>query len=111
MCSRSSPPRSGSAPSRRRRWQRSIGPARPLLGSPSWRPASWWFATTRRRPTPSWPTSPPPPSPWSAGPGGTGCGRWFVASRPRQRWCSPTCGNRARVARFQERRRGRARRP
>ena len=34
-----------------------------------------------------------------------GCGRWFVASRPRQRWCSPTCGNRARVARFQERRR------
>jgi predicted RNA-binding Zn ribbon-like protein len=37
--------------------------------------------------------------------GAPGCGRWFVASRPRQRWCSPTCGNRARVARFQERRR------
>ena len=36
--------------------------------------------------------------------GAPGCGRWFVASRPRQRWCSPTCGNRARVARFQERR-------
>jgi predicted RNA-binding Zn ribbon-like protein len=34
-----------------------------------------------------------------------GCGRWFAASRPRQRWCSPTCGNRARVARFQQRRR------
>ena len=34
-----------------------------------------------------------------------GCGRWFVASRPRQRWCSPGCGNRARVARFQQRHR------
>jgi predicted RNA-binding Zn ribbon-like protein len=34
-----------------------------------------------------------------------GCGRWFVASRPRQRWCSPSCGNRARVARFQQRHR------
>jgi hypothetical protein len=39
--------------------------------------------------------------------GAPGCGRWFVASRPRQRWCSPTCGDRARVARFQERRRAR----
>jgi predicted RNA-binding Zn ribbon-like protein len=37
--------------------------------------------------------------------GAPGCGRWFLASRPRQRWCSPTCGNRARVARFQQRRR------
>lgn len=27
------------------------------------------------------------------------CGRFFVASRPRQIWCSDTCGNRARVAR------------
>jgi hypothetical protein len=79
MCSCSSPPRSGGALSRRRRWQRSIAPAPPLLGSPSWRPASWWFATTRRRPMPSWPTSPPPRSPWSAGRGGTGCG---AAERP-----------------------------
>jgi predicted RNA-binding Zn ribbon-like protein len=37
--------------------------------------------------------------------GAPGCGRWFVASRPRRRWCSPSCGNRARVARFQQRRR------
>jgi predicted RNA-binding Zn ribbon-like protein len=34
-----------------------------------------------------------------------GCGRWFLASRPRQTWCSPACGNRARLARFHERRR------
>lgn len=34
-----------------------------------------------------------------------GCGRWFLASRPRQTWCSPRCGNRARLARFQQRRR------
>jgi predicted RNA-binding Zn ribbon-like protein len=34
-----------------------------------------------------------------------GCGRWFIASRPRQTWCSPSCGNRARLARFQQRRR------
>jgi predicted RNA-binding Zn ribbon-like protein len=33
------------------------------------------------------------------------CGRWFLASRPRQAWCSPGCGNRARLARFQQRRR------
>jgi predicted RNA-binding Zn ribbon-like protein len=33
-----------------------------------------------------------------------GCGRWFIASRPRQTWCSPSCGNRARLARFQQRR-------
>jgi predicted RNA-binding Zn ribbon-like protein len=37
--------------------------------------------------------------------GAPGCGRWFVASRPRQSWCSPSCGNRARVARFQRRHR------
>jgi predicted RNA-binding Zn ribbon-like protein len=37
--------------------------------------------------------------------GAPGCGRWFVTSRPRQRWCSPNCGNRARVARFQQRHR------
>ena len=34
-----------------------------------------------------------------------GCGRWFVASRPRQTWCSPACGNRARLARFHQRHR------
>ena len=34
-----------------------------------------------------------------------GCGRWFLASRPRQTWCSPDCGNRARLARFRQRRR------
>jgi predicted RNA-binding Zn ribbon-like protein len=34
-----------------------------------------------------------------------GCGRWFLASRPRQTWCSPACGNRARLARFHQRRR------
>jgi predicted RNA-binding Zn ribbon-like protein len=33
------------------------------------------------------------------------CGRWFLASRPRQTWCSPGCGNRARLARFHQRRR------
>lgn len=34
-----------------------------------------------------------------------GCGRFFLASRPRQTWCSPACGNRVRVARHHERRR------
>ncbi|HEX8134886.1 MAG TPA: CGNR zinc finger domain-containing protein, partial [Actinomycetes bacterium] len=34
-----------------------------------------------------------------------GCGRFFVASRPRQTWCRPSCGNRARLARFHQRRR------
>lgn len=34
-----------------------------------------------------------------------GCGRWFLASRPRQTWCSPSCGNRARLARFHQRHR------
>ena len=37
--------------------------------------------------------------------GAPGCGRWFLASRPRQTWCSAGCGNRARLARFQQRRR------
>lgn len=37
--------------------------------------------------------------------GGSGCGRFFLASRPRQVWCSPACGNRARVARHHARRR------
>lgn len=31
--------------------------------------------------------------------GGSGCGAVFLASRPRQQWCSHACGNRARVAR------------
>lgn len=31
------------------------------------------------------------------------CGRYFVAARPSQVWCSPSCGNRARVARHHER--------
>jgi predicted RNA-binding Zn ribbon-like protein len=34
-----------------------------------------------------------------------GCGRWFVASRPLQTWCSPACGNRARLARYHHRHR------
>jgi predicted RNA-binding Zn ribbon-like protein len=34
-----------------------------------------------------------------------GCGRFFVASRPRQTWCRPSCGNRARLARFHQRHR------
>jgi predicted RNA-binding Zn ribbon-like protein len=34
-----------------------------------------------------------------------GCGRIFVATDPRQRWCSPGCGNRTRVARHAARRR------
>jgi predicted RNA-binding Zn ribbon-like protein len=33
------------------------------------------------------------------------CGRPFLASRPRQVWCSTACGNRVRVARHAERRR------
>ncbi|HJS25806.1 MAG TPA: CGNR zinc finger domain-containing protein [Actinomycetota bacterium] len=37
--------------------------------------------------------------------GGSGCGRFFLASRPSQVWCSPACGNRARVARHHARRR------
>ena len=34
-----------------------------------------------------------------------GCGRFFLATRPRQTWCSAACGNRVRVARHHERRR------
>ena len=33
------------------------------------------------------------------------CGRFFLAARARQTWCSPACGNRVRVARHHERRR------
>lgn len=32
------------------------------------------------------------------------CRRFFLAARPRQCWCSDTCGNRARVARHRARR-------
>lgn len=28
-----------------------------------------------------------------------GCGVYYLASRPQQRWCSPRCGTRTRVAR------------
>ncbi|MGH3649160.1 MAG: CGNR zinc finger domain-containing protein [Acidimicrobiia bacterium] len=31
------------------------------------------------------------------------CGMFFLRVNPRQRWCSPECGNRARVARHAER--------
>ena len=34
-----------------------------------------------------------------------GCSRLFVATNPRRRWCSESCGNRARVARHYERHR------
>ena len=34
-----------------------------------------------------------------------GCPRLFVATNPRRRWCSESCGNRARVARHYERHR------
>ncbi|RKN44975.1 CGNR zinc finger domain-containing protein [Streptomyces hoynatensis] len=33
------------------------------------------------------------------------CVRYFVQDHPRQEWCKPSCGNRARVARHQRRRR------
>ena len=36
------------------------------------------------------------------------CGLFFLASREQQQWCSPTCGNRARVARHYARRARRA---
>lgn len=32
------------------------------------------------------------------------CVRYFLKEHPRQEWCKPSCGNRARVARHQERR-------
>jgi predicted RNA-binding Zn ribbon-like protein len=34
------------------------------------------------------------------------CGQFFVRDRPDQRWCDPSCGTRARVARHAERHRG-----
>ncbi|TDO91688.1 CGNR zinc finger domain-containing protein [Enemella evansiae] len=34
-----------------------------------------------------------------------GCGQFFHRARPNQRWCSPGCGNRARVDRHRHRRR------
>ncbi len=37
--------------------------------------------------------------------GAPGCPRLFVATNPRRRWCSESCGNRARVARHYERHR------
>lgn len=35
------------------------------------------------------------------------CGRFFLTARPGQVWCSPACGNRARVARHSARKRAR----
>ncbi|WP_079001504.1 CGNR zinc finger domain-containing protein [Streptomyces sp. AS58] len=34
------------------------------------------------------------------------CVRYFLKEHPRQEWCEPSCGNRARVARHHERHRG-----
>ncbi|MFF3488386.1 CGNR zinc finger domain-containing protein [Streptomyces sp. NPDC002701] len=31
------------------------------------------------------------------------CVRYFLQDHPRQEWCTPSCGNRARVARHHER--------
>ncbi|MEU1853653.1 ABATE domain-containing protein [Streptomyces sp. NPDC019990] len=36
------------------------------------------------------------------------CVRYFLKEHPRQEWCTPSCGNRARVARHHERHRARA---
>ncbi|GAB2893272.1 hypothetical protein GCM10027074_71620 [Streptomyces deserti] len=33
------------------------------------------------------------------------CARYFLKEHPRQEWCEPSCGNRARVARHHERHR------
>ncbi len=33
------------------------------------------------------------------------CVRYFLKEHPRQEWCKPSCGNRARVARHHERHR------
>ncbi|MBZ9643780.1 CGNR zinc finger domain-containing protein, partial [Streptomyces sp. PSKA30] len=33
------------------------------------------------------------------------CVRYFLKEHPRQEWCTPSCGNRARVARHHERHR------
>ncbi len=38
------------------------------------------------------------------------CARYFLKEHPRQQWCKPSCGNRARVARHHERHRDRAQR-
>ncbi|GAA2630524.1 ABATE domain-containing protein [Actinomadura fulvescens] len=38
--------------------------------------------------------------------GGPGCVLFFVKQHPRREWCSPGCGNRARVSRHYERHRG-----
>ena len=35
-----------------------------------------------------------------------GCVLYFVKTHPRREWCGPVCGNRARVARYGQRRRG-----
>ncbi|OMI36095.1 CGNR zinc finger domain-containing protein, partial [Streptomyces sparsogenes] len=35
------------------------------------------------------------------------CVRYFVKDHPRQEWCKPSCGNRARVARHHRRHRAR----
>ena len=40
--------------------------------------------------------------------GAPSCGLYFVAGRDRQHWCSPSCGNRARVARHYARRLGKS---
>ncbi|MFP3992446.1 CGNR zinc finger domain-containing protein, partial [Streptomyces sp. E11-3] len=36
---------------------------------------------------------------------GPRCVRYFLKEHPRQEWCKPSCGNRARVARHHERHR------
>ncbi|MER6184738.1 ABATE domain-containing protein [Streptomyces sp. NPDC001652] len=36
------------------------------------------------------------------------CVRYFIKEHPRQEWCKPACGNRARVARHHERHKGSA---
>lgn len=39
---------------------------------------------------------------------GPRCVRYFIKEHPRQEWCKPSCGNRARVARHHERHKGSA---
>ncbi|MFJ6388271.1 CGNR zinc finger domain-containing protein [Streptomyces sp. NPDC091972] len=39
------------------------------------------------------------------------CVRYFLKEHPRQEWCKPSCGNRARVARHHERHRSQVQRP
>lgn len=38
--------------------------------------------------------------------GGPGCVLFYLKNHPRRGWCSPGCGNRARVARYHERHKG-----